>query len=1441
MQEDCNLKLDLLLEKLNKLFLSSNSKGRREILSAIKRTAVEHGLNLEEIINRIEAKLIESIQNSRSNDNITMYKNCLRLVLLHRGYYTGPIGALEQRFLEIVFENIPVTLGKQYRNTCWIDALTPEVMNPVLGEMLAFFDQGSSSLDIVEQLKAYLLEKLQSSDLLLKAYLDKCLRVVMGFRLKERPIEQSLWASATLEALSFLDELSHAYLQTTQSVQQKRLSVQLQLHHARATLYSQYALQCCEPIGRYAQMKLSAIRQKTDSKLSDSHALFEIEADTLETLEQQLANLEAYQHTSLERFVCFQSAVKTIVQHKNDPHLIGIALSFADQISHPDLKQFIRIATQLCQTSPLDTECEQHLHTLRTLSIPADYRDLSALLWLTLAKHFWEQDAPHETQNKLARCSITCCEQVIPHSNPLLSDHARQLLADVNKSQADSTAIESTDSQPNAEESLISLTTTTPAYTKQSQYLLVTCQLRAAIEKINNPSSVTESTPSPRSRKPQSARALRLGRGELAKQFSQIKTFSDQFSELIQGDYPYGLELMIAHLLETPGTVLHNAAQKTISEVYGEKYTNPLTLCRILKKQQYNRYLIVWYDLYRNALTNGYMAEEIDELRVSGLEDIDITYKLETYARSLIYSEIMQTPNVLIPGGCEQLLELDTRLVDITMKLIDSIEQDQDRAFYGFARNHPGLLEADFAQMAGRENNFLLMYHLAELSVSRATDALASPRPTLPSTEPSVEIASSTQRRPFFNHLSLGDLTSRLQVLQKHQNTPSYLGYFLLAVAKYQLYIKDANPRDSSQVKSFVQLIETSLKTTRESEYHYIKALILLNHINNDLDNTWLVESAFSSLNFDSRQYRDSRDFKRHLKTPPGQSLAGNEKEQHVYYLFHLIKQYLTEALTCEDMYPLAVWPYADELKVFELMHADGDADRKNDYVQSLVENLEKAIQEHGYIQALYQYAQVVLEHLDLFSCSGSLAEILEHIQKYLEKSERYIYIIRGQKQDLEEAVTAQRKIEHFGQILNGAHATNQASTIRKRVLEAIEDNNDLARLRLVSRSFNDTAQGILTQRSAHFSIEDKTPICTQLPLELFPVSFAYQKTVFQLTFQHATNEINHSGFLIQKKSDEMPGNLRVLLPYFEQAQHYYQQCSRQHLHAPKTTLIEQNDRILITHLDIAIIGIMKLCKQPKRITPMLNFLQLVHSQPNLPWGWSGTPIKLSAAIDQFEMELTEHATQKSRGEKSPKTRSHSMIIKRRSNPKSPTGVSPRSPRISGSLTSRTSQGNVGPAKSPMNGSATDIMALLSPTDSSSRSRSHTFTSPRGSKAPSRANSMRMRSKTVRRSIIPTSMNSSPNNTLPSGFQLIPPDSVPGSAPTSPNLKRKNNSVPNPQFTRTSRASSIAKFGVRSESYESLRTKSTPAIRSPRAESSSDESEDLQESTSNSSDGSVTP
>lgn len=777
--------IEQLLKQLREILpkLTPNSRDSSSLIAVIEGIFSNKGLDIEQRTNAVEAQLITAITTEKNTDTKRLYQLALKITLLNRGYYTDELGKLEKILLMLPYDKTPLNPSLNHPKYQIEKAQLWAFINTVRAKIGHCMDQPLSPADKIQALIKLihrLTEKHQITSQdevenqfhnqvklaeIYKSfkldYLKACLSKIRDNKVLTTDTEHSLWASASLESLYYLNYLNtDAFKKNvggTETVRKDHYREQAELHRTRASYFIHCSQHLLEPIGFYVQYEFSQHfsatkffsprSRKTNTSLED-----------LESIRSQA--MLASQTTSLTETQHITSALEILLAETPSPEQFGKALDLGSELEKRGnaLGTLIKIAATTCFLPISKQRWDAYLLELQDIAIPNCWRFSVARLWLRLSDYFSKHDLDNHPHYK--NCAFNCIDQVSERYGEQAHLMARLQRAKLCRAADQITFLEEKLSQITPDIRNQSPLSNEPMpYAKQTQYVFCKYKTQTRLASPHDTSPFIE--------------------GQLV----------DRYCELMAEDYPHGIELVVKLLTEE--TKESACAAEAVRKKYGDSYTNPIKLCqKVLKKKGFNGHLRIWVPLYRDANNNGFLKSQIEDWRKTGLNKDDIEYKLYHYVRSILYF-VQYGEGELVPGGCPLLVDLDTELFIITDKLVNTIQRNLIEAdqrgdieaarsrevkatirreikpivLFAHTYGKPGLLEAIFALLAYDEGNdsLAVQWSLRSImSAPTATDRLSSPRQAsgsdsstafnTPATSPELRRKASPRIRSFNTH-----------------------------------------------------------------------------------------------------------------------------------------------------------------------------------------------------------------------------------------------------------------------------------------------------------------------------------------------------------------------------------------------------------------------------------------------------------------------------------------------------------------------------------------------------------------------------------------------------------------------------------------------------------------------------------------------------------------
>lgn len=1296
------LNINLLLQQLAGIYSDRDQASfeSSQTMEKIRAILLDRTLKLEQRCNKLEVFLINLINTETNRSNHKKAKLALKIVLFNRGYTTDIPRKLERTLLLLPYEIIS--------KRSWISELGGEFINKISHKISSCLDSketGANRIQAALDLLRKLSEKFTGRQLV---YINLCRDECRKHLLYSSRIEHSLWASASLESLTYLTYLNSPVarekLGGTEGMKEREITEQTKLHLCRARYFVDQSKERLEDIGDYVDRKLAqfappdkepALKPRRPGSMLSKVLQAPVHNDLIRLKLEYAATHHPIIQTHRDLFI---EAHHLILNRNNNPQGIARALDLAYLLkkNKNPLGTFIKLVT-LTLSSHITKERWNHYWTrLHQTVIPMQWRVQVCQLWLTLADHFTEnQDEEHPYYSA---CASSCISHITEKWGKEAHLMAKIKITQITQNKTLLRVLGDLERELEAYRRQIAGTegeSTEFDYPLENQFALV--EYLTQVDATHSPTKSGSRQKIPDHNEP------------TAEQLSEIRVKT--FKNLLVEEYAPGLEI-VCKLLSNNNAPDHAHARQAVQEVFGIRYTNPLKLCEKLRKQGCNSYLMLWGPIYANAVENGFLPELIAEWGRLKLSPTYIDNKLLTYLRSLIDSAIHDNETVA-PFREDYLEEIDMRLIRINLQLSNEIRADTTSTLFCSALLHAGQLEGYLADLAWRENNIPLQEQLAKRSIDTATRSIATPKPVTPSAELPQKVAdtstsprarsktlsTSNTIRPSGNttpttpkgkkdsipeslpptnseasasgnkmsSLKLGarrappslreafisaesppsstspNLPSSPRGLNSSESSsatltarrsPSYLGFFHLALSTWSLHLKDQPNRQANHLETFHSNLNTAREAPIKQERCYIMAQIWLEYFNSKRDKAWITVEELQKL---EKKVADFSEIEYDVTLQTTENV-------YDFFIIRKVKHYLERAMD-DNMFPLASFTYSKEIYYWMTQYYDHDKEKLKVFLLKCIRYLEIAIETHGYLPSLYNYALIVKSNLDLFRSQGCISDLLEKIMLYLRASERFVYIDPGQMQELHESIETVRGIERsvaeFVQILNGEktppvpdHIANPIPLL-DHIVSFIDNNADLAQARLINTSFCRSASTLFRVRTESETYPLETPrVLDSLSADQMACCFHLNKLPVTISYKIGSMEAPVFGFQIQCASVDQ---LISLNDYFCRTEKLYRYTKKVRFLQPLIILNPAENSLLVTHSDIAILGLLRLYQasrnQPKRksqeteLQPLFNVLRAASELPEETWQWKGTTFtRLNDIIREYDVQASKNA-----------------------------------------------------------------------------------------------------------------------------------------------------------------------------------------------------------------------
>ncbi len=1166
---------------------SKTSYRIREILS-------DRSLNIEQKRNSLEAFLITNIKQQTDLLKKNTYKLALKIALYDRVYYVDELCQLERRLLtlpcgkvsnpDFVFSNFPSKIQQIWH-----------YINSIRSQISACFDgPGSycSKLEELVKLISILTNKYsqleadpdttheelgfyeKTKDFILK-YLSSCASSTKSLLVQKSEHDWSLWASAALESLSYLDQINSSnylrYIGGNVRKQQELIAIEVQIHTTRAEYFTSQSKSFKEQIGCYVEHKLTS----STSDLSSTLSKFSDEPS---------------EDVKMDDFI---TAHSILINHKTSqnelPKLLETACAFESR-GH-SLGTFIRYVTYVFIHPLSEKILHEYLNTLQSIGVHAQWRNHIADLWLCLADFLIDQ----------YRDSAFLCLDQINDRYPLQS----VLYAKLKRAQFSKNILQ-----------------------------IESCEKEVAQLKETEHASATQSM---------NISPLNPKRDQflLCKLYTTSNAITTEFiTELLQNENPYCIAEVIS-LLESE-LPEHSCVKEAVKFKYGETHTNPLALCEnVLNKKAYNAYLVIWKKLIFNAIEKEY-SPSVKQWKDNDFSPDNIRFKLLNTVRSKLHRYMFKHDvTCVIPGGCNILSDLDFEIQQVTERIIAAQHQDKRSNSFAFARNRGGLREAIYALLLLEDGNYNGALAMAQLSISIASSINAadpspktsshesmispraprvasgeshakrslfgkhskldkSPRQTettsrrratfaLPSAKHSVSAPSLVNKSP--RALDDGITTSSNDQSHFHITHPTCLGHLIKAIVIWDTRLKDNKERRKEDITSFIHSLKDARDATDPQEQSFILGMIWLLYFdrkikNTEEDNFILTPEELSLLKYPNKILSPER---LQYVEQNAVDLQLNLTDQCI---LEIIKQHFESACVTKSghstMFPPAIIAIYKYIMYYRGDFACGNADEVENKKRFWAKLLKEAVLTHGYLPGLTYYAQSYAYAEDpkpkksdeLLNIIELTSDTLRLLHEAFSLAEKYIHIEPDQNKDIVRQIKS--------------HEESEKEIALRIPTDIIE----------IPKAFDSLFQKLHFEMKNHHS----TLMCS--------IMMSNGHTATQC-FSITCNGTNAKSTLKDCVS---------LKEKFERAAFIYSCCKKVSFSKKYPVVLLEDNRLILKHADIAIIGLIRLAEAKdtilkwtdEQIEPLIHFLKEASTFPSTVWQWDNTFTRLQEFIANY-------------------------------------------------------------------------------------------------------------------------------------------------------------------------------------------------------------------------------
>jgi hypothetical protein len=1278
--------LDDLLESTNK------SVGYPGVIAyKIKKILTDITLNIEQKRNKLEAYIIDALMTEEDPHKKEIFQLALKISLLDRGYYIDDLGQLEKTLLMLPCNNStcnPDTKNAKYSSGA---VVLWRFINSVRAEISHCFDKPIPYCVKIEELAKLirgLAEKYKKLDTEPDAtsndreiaesyrnfklgYLTTSLKFIKFLSAQKHDQEWSLWASSSLETIGYLTYMnSKEFWQNTGGGTDKQQAVHRQesnIHRSRATHFIAHSKHLQEPVGHYAEYRLSQISLAYSSPRSKKNY------NPLENMESVFNQTTSPTKVEIE---CFSAAQTILLNYKTQPENLTQALDLATTLEDDgnSLGTFIRLSAYILMQPLSKNLWAKYFDELQCIAIPKRWRFKISELWLCLADHLvqshtldrlffkdWAIDCTHQIGDRYSERSILMAKlkraQILNTEADILtlSEEINQLKENIS------------DKAPTVSDPF--------CYAKQDQYIL--CKGRTQPKITSNEEVV------PGSRE-------------------------ESISAFLVNRNPYLIEEVLPLL--DPNSPEHPYAVAAITNLFGPKYTNPLLLCElVLDKKIFNRYLMIWGPLYCDALNNGFLST-VDEWKGEGYSTNNINYKLFNTVRSrfyhAMYENMLYGEGVVIPGGCNFLIELDRKIEEVTLRLIQSHKHDIDANPFPFALKREGLTEALYALLFYYDGNLYVAEQLAKLSINFATFPVnaavtpkkvspsvsssqvstpdhgspesskkTSPRDTSPRALRSLSFATTPQdspeiplraKRTAINHLSTQQASSAPSLspagsLKKKPSSGDSPPPIAASTGNIPTAIKRGpslhilmSPLDLSKVTPS-QSPPARVALVRPESTAISPAQSRLSEGNEPTSLGHLIKAQViwdqCLKNNKERRQEDIDLFKRELNDA---KKAANLEEQD-FIKGMMWWGYFNSRPDYKSDYD-RIWLSDDDYRLYESTLEKLSVDRlkylsktngnKSDYVILKIvksywldsskgkSGIKKSVMFPPAVLALFTHLKYYMED---FACGD--AKRLEEDKRELAGLLREAVLVHVYDPALyayaeNYSFAHNSTLQEDDDLLNTGETKSDRLKLMKKAYAATERTTHLdeGKKETVMKQIAqiEAEEALLCERRLAYTLENPQPlnvIFTNMPFQM-----KYHQTKLSFECVTAVDDQQEFCFLITCTGDnelEIEKDLRSVEDRFKRAEMVYTCCKKVSFSKERPILVCDDDQLIIKHADVAILGMIMIVEakdspikwRDSQIASLMDFLREANTLPPSTWQWERTYERLQSFVQRNDHE----------------------------------------------------------------------------------------------------------------------------------------------------------------------------------------------------------------------------
>lgn len=1177
----------------------------------IREILTDHSLNLEQKRNTLEAFLITNIQQQTALSKKNTYKLALKIALYDRLYYVDELGQLEIRLLmlpslktsnpDFAFANYPSEIPYIWSH-----------INDVRTQISACFDEPKpycSKLEELAKLINILINKYsqietdpdatqekqalhtQTKDYMLR-YLNICANATKVTLVQKSEQSWSLWASAALEALTYLEHIkSDSYLQYVVSNPDKRkelIANELQIHTIRAKYIISQSLSFEERIGYYAEYKLSSSTQDINKALTE----------------------EPSQDLKLDEFFI---AHEILVNHKTKNELqksLDIACILESR-GH-SLGTFIRYVTYILKHPLSEKILHEYLNNLQSIGIPVHLRNHVADLWLCLAEFLNDQ---------FKEAALLCLDQISDRYplQSVLNAKLKRAQFSKNTQQIISYEKEITQLKEKARVSVLQHSNSTPLMVRQDQLLLCklytktyafTTDFFTEVLQNKNPYCLTEVI---------SLLELELTEFSCVKEAVTLKYGESHTNPLILCESVLNTIDYNAYLI-TWKRLLLNTQENGYSPSVKQWLDNGFSRDNIRFK--------LLNDV-RSSLQRYMFKHDVVCVIPGGCNiftDLNIELQQVTHRIILAHHEDIRSNTFAFTRNREGLLEAIYALIlledgnydgaaqmaKLSIMKAPSINEtaSSPRKSPQESGTSPRSVHAASGNPQVKRNLFSKQKKQVELSppsreventgrrrtpFTLSSEKLSSSSPNLStplkksprSKDKSIKHQSSGNLAVSSLSLSPRSESSAIQS-QSYSTQPTCLGHLVEALVIWDTRLKNNTDRQESDIDSFKRSLKEARLATDPQELSFILGMIWLTYydcmLNNKEKDMFMLTSDEQSLLKNPHKVLSSARIQ--YLEQNAKILDLNITDQCI---LEIAKQHFENACLTKSwqsrMFPPAIIAIYKSLMYFRENFACGNAEEVEKLKRFWAKLLKEAVLTHGYLPGLAYYAQVYAyaeepkpqKGDEILKTIETTSDTLRLLHDAFSIAEKYIHIEPDQKKDMEQQIKSHK-----------------------------EKENEIA-LRIPS-----------------YAIETPKPfdhLFQKLQFEM-----EYHNTLLSCSYSMSNEESAKQCFVITCTSNKLKHtqlDCESLKEKFERAAFIYSCCRKISFKKGEPVVLLEKNKIILKNADIAIIGLIRIAEakdtilkwNSNQIEPLILFLKEASTFPSTVWQWDETFTRLQEFI----------------------------------------------------------------------------------------------------------------------------------------------------------------------------------------------------------------------------------